>query len=35
MVVAVTSFGNRMCAGSIYVQRVDLPVVLEWVSSFL
>jgi secreted trypsin-like serine protease len=34
-VVAVTSFGNRMCAGSIYVQRVDLPVVLEWVSSFL
>jgi len=37
-VVAVTSFAppsSFPCAGPSYVQRVDLPVVLEWISSFL
>ena len=37
-VVGVTSFGPTSaipCSGPEYAQRVDLPVVLEWVSSFL
>ena len=35
-VVAVTSFGlNGVCAGASYGQRVDLPVVLRWVRTFL
>ena len=35
-IVAVTSFGlNPVCAGVGYAQRVDLPVVLTWISSFL
>ena len=35
-VVAVSSFGlNGVCAGVGYGQRVDLPVVLRWVRTFL
>jgi trypsin len=35
-VVAVSSFGlNGVCAGAGYAQRVDLPVVLRWVKTFL
>jgi secreted trypsin-like serine protease len=37
-VVAVTSFGPTTgfpCSGPDYAQRVDLQVVLDWVSSFL
>jgi hypothetical protein len=37
-VVAVTSFGPTSsfpCSGPAYAQRVDLPVVRDWVSSFL
>jgi hypothetical protein len=37
-VVAVTSFGPTTgfpCSGPEYAQRVDLPVVLDWVRSFL
>ena len=35
-VVGVTSFGtNFVCAGVGYAQRIDLPVVLNWVRSFL
>lgn len=35
-IVAVTSFGlNPVCAGVGYAQRIDLPVVLRWVRSFL
>jgi secreted trypsin-like serine protease len=35
-VVAVESFGpSPLCAGAGYAQRVDLPVVLRWVRSFL
>ena len=35
-VVAVESFGpSRVCAGAGYAQRIDLPVVLNWVRSFL
>jgi Trypsin len=35
-IVAVTSFGlNGVCAGVGYAQRVDLPVVLRWVRTFL
>ena len=35
-VVGVTSFGvNPFCTGVAGVQRVDLPVVLRWVRSFL
>ena len=37
-VVAVTSFGPTSsfpCSGPGYAQRVDLPVVLDWVRSFL
>jgi hypothetical protein len=35
-VVAVTSFGpSPKCAAVAYGQRVDLPVVLRWVRSFL
>ena len=37
-VVAVNSFippSSFPCSGPEYAQRVDLPVVLEWVSSFL
>jgi hypothetical protein len=35
-IVAVTSFGlNPVCAGVGYAQRIDLPVVRNWVRSFL
>jgi hypothetical protein len=35
-IVAVTSFFlNSVCAGVSYGQRIDLPVVLRWVRSFL
>jgi hypothetical protein len=35
-IVAITSFGlNGVCAGVGYGQRIDLPVVLGWVRSFL
>jgi hypothetical protein len=35
-IVGVTSFGvNPFCTGVAGVQRVDLPVVLRWVRSFL
>jgi hypothetical protein len=35
-IVTVTSFGlNGVCAGAGYAQRVDLPMVLHWVWSFL
>jgi hypothetical protein len=35
-IVAITSFGlNDVCAGVSYGQRIDLPVVLRWVHSFL
>ncbi len=37
-VVAVTSFGPTTgfpCSGPDYAQRVDLQVVLDWVSNFL
>ncbi len=37
-VVAVTSFGPSSsfpCSGPDYAQRVDLPIVLEWVKDFL
>jgi len=35
-VVALTSFGvDYDCSGASYAQRVDLPVVLRWVRSFL
>jgi hypothetical protein len=35
-VVAVESFGpSLVCAGAGYAQRIDLPVVLNWVRSFL
>lgn len=30
-VVAVTAFGNGMCTGPGYYQRVDLPLVLDWI----
>jgi hypothetical protein len=33
-IVGVTSFGNPVCRGSVYYQRMDLPVVLKWVRSF-
>jgi Trypsin len=33
-IVGVTSFGNRVCRGPAYYQRVDLPQVLKWVRSF-
>jgi len=34
--VGIESFGpSRVCAGSGYTQRVDLPVVLRWVRTFL
>jgi hypothetical protein len=32
--VGVTSFGNPVCRGPVYYQRVDLPGVLRWVRSF-
>lgn len=34
-IVGVTSFGGQRCSGVNGVQRVDLPVVLNWVRSFL
>ena len=35
-VVAVESFGpSAVCAGAGYAQRIDIPVVLRWVTSFL
>ena len=34
-IVGVTSFGNSRCSGVNGVQRIDLPVVLRWVRSFL
>jgi secreted trypsin-like serine protease len=37
-VVGINSFippSSFPCSGPAYAQRVDLPVVLEWVSSFL
>ena len=30
-IVGVTSFGNPVCRGPVYYQRVDLPGVLRWV----
>jgi hypothetical protein len=33
-IVGVTSFGNGVCRGPAYYQRVDLPAVLKWVRSF-
>ena len=33
-IVGVTSFGNGVCRGPAYYQRVDLPRVLKWVRSF-
>jgi hypothetical protein len=33
-IVGVTSFGNGVCRGPVYYQRVDLPGVLKWVRSF-
>ena len=33
-IVGVTSFGNPVCRGPVYYQRVDLPGVLRWVRSF-
>jgi hypothetical protein len=33
-IVGVTSFGNTVCRGPVYYQRVDLPGVLRWVRSF-
>ena len=33
-IVGVTSFGNRVCKGPAYYQRLDLPRVLKWVRSF-
>jgi hypothetical protein len=32
-VVAVTAFGNGMCTGPGYYQRVDLPLVLSWINE--
>jgi hypothetical protein len=35
-IVATESFGpSPLCAGAGYAQRIDLPVVLRWVRSFL
>ena len=35
-VLAVTSFGtNNNCAGTGYYCRIDRPVILEWIDSFL
>jgi len=33
-IVGVTSFGNGVCRGPVYYQRVDLPGVLKGVRSF-
>jgi hypothetical protein len=33
-IVGVTSFGDNLCRGPGYYQRVDLPGVLKWVRSF-
>jgi Trypsin len=33
-IVGVTSFGNGVCRGPVYYQRVDLSRVLKWVRSF-
>jgi Trypsin len=33
-IVSVTSFGNPVCRGPVFYQRVDLPRVLKWVRSF-
>ena len=33
-IVGVTSFGDILCRGAAYNQRVDLPRVLKWVRSF-
>ena len=33
-IVGVTSFGNPVCRGPVYYQRVDLPGVLRWVRLF-
>lgn len=32
-VVAVAAFGNGMCTGPGYYQRVDLPLVLSWINE--
>jgi secreted trypsin-like serine protease len=32
-VVAVTSFGNGMCTGPGYYQRIDLPQILSWINE--
>lgn len=34
-VVAITAFGNSLCTGPGYAQRVDLPRVLRFINQFL
>ena len=34
-IAGLTSFGNGVCRGPVYYQRVDLPRVLTWIRSFL